>query len=200
MKASRLRLISTVLLVSVAMPALAQEATRKEFKEYCQLNEGRWIGDVTWVADWPGFGKKGDKVTAYFEAVIAEDGNAMTMRFLGGEGSGTGICYFDAGAKEIKFVWVHSSGTVTHSNAYRKDGQWIEAGAGYLADGSKTTFTSALAMSDGGNTMTVTGSGTVGDKRTDQQHDVWRRGEQAFQKIGHKSGSWRRFPRRPGRR
>ena len=27
--------------------------------------ERRWIGEVVWVADWPGFGKKGDKFTGY---------------------------------------------------------------------------------------------------------------------------------------
>ena len=64
---------------------------------------------------------------------------------------------------------------VTHNNAYKRDSQWVETGAGYLADGTKTTFTSTLAMSDDGNTMTATGTGSVGDKKTDDQHDVWRR-------------------------
>ena len=39
------------------------QSTRADFKEFCKAMEGRWIGEVVWVADWPGFGKKGDKVT-----------------------------------------------------------------------------------------------------------------------------------------
>ncbi|MGI6414813.1 MAG: hypothetical protein ACOX1P_04025 [Thermoguttaceae bacterium] len=168
-------LASTLLLFVMAVPAFGQKATKKEFQEYCKLNQGRWIGDVTWVADWPGFGTKGEKVTGYFVAEMAEDGNAMAIRFFGGNGSATGLCYYDAGAKEIKFVWVHSSGFVTHNNAYKKDGKWIEAGTGTLPDGTKTAAISTLTMSDGGKTMTATGSGTVGGEKTDDQHDVWRR-------------------------
>jgi hypothetical protein len=44
-----------------------QTTSRREFKEFCRLMEGRWGGDVIWVANWPGFGKRGDKVTAYAE-------------------------------------------------------------------------------------------------------------------------------------
>jgi hypothetical protein len=39
------------------------QSTRADFKELCKVIEGRWIGEVVWVADWPGFGKKGDKFT-----------------------------------------------------------------------------------------------------------------------------------------
>ena len=41
------------------------QSTRADFKELCKAIEGRWIGEMVWVADWPGFGKKGDKFTGY---------------------------------------------------------------------------------------------------------------------------------------
>lgn len=39
------------------------QSTRADFKELCKVMEGRWIGEAVWVADWPGFGKKGGKFT-----------------------------------------------------------------------------------------------------------------------------------------
>jgi hypothetical protein len=38
---------------------------RQDFDEFCRAFEGRWVGEVTWVADWEAFGKRGDKVEAY---------------------------------------------------------------------------------------------------------------------------------------
>ena len=168
-------LITGLLLVAFASPVFAQQASREDFKQYCQMWEGRWVGDVTWVTDWPGFGKKGDKVTAYFEAKMVEDGNLMTTRFFGGAGSGTGIILYDASAKQIKLMWATSSGSMSQGVAFKKNGQWVEKGSGSLADGTKTEHTSMLAISEEGKTHTWTGSGSVGDEKTDDQHDVWQR-------------------------
>ena len=35
------------------------QSTQADFNEFCQVMQGRWIVDVIWIADWPGFGKKG---------------------------------------------------------------------------------------------------------------------------------------------
>lgn len=32
-------------------------STREAFNDYCDAMVGRWVGEVTWVADWPGAGK-----------------------------------------------------------------------------------------------------------------------------------------------
>jgi hypothetical protein len=94
----RLQALATALLVSfLASLSAAQETTREDFKKYCELSKGRWLGEVTWVADFPGFGKKGEKVTAYAENSIVEDGNAMMARFQGGQGSGTELIVYDGG-------------------------------------------------------------------------------------------------------
>jgi hypothetical protein len=166
---------STVHAKRGAAPECAEQCSREDFKEYCQMRQGRWVGDVTWVTNWPGFGKKGDKVTAYFEAKMVEDGNLMTTRFFGGAGSGTGITLYDAGAKQIKTMWATSSGSMSQVVAFKKNGQWFEKGSGSLADGTKTEFTSMLTISEEGKTHTWTGGGTVGDEKTDDQRDVWRR-------------------------
>ena len=93
----------------------------------------------------------------------------------GGAGSGTGLYYYDAGAKQIKFLWVNSSGECSRGILYKEDGHWLEKGTGSLADGTKTTQVSPLTITDDGKTHTYTGTGTVGDKKTDDRHDIWRR-------------------------
>ncbi len=99
-------------------------STRDEYREFCKAIQGRWVGDVTWVADWPGFGRRGDKVTAYWDSHATEDGNVLIGKFLGGHGSETSIIYFDASTSQIQWTMVSSRGAVTHSIVYRKDGKW----------------------------------------------------------------------------
>jgi hypothetical protein len=154
---------------------VAMGSTREDFQAYCKAMEGRWVGEVTWVADWEGFGKKGDTVTAYGENTITEDGHALMMKFYGGNGSGSGIATFDAGAKQIKYLWVSSSGHVTHGIVSKQGDKWIDKGRGSTFDGAITTFTTTVTITDDGNTQTVTGSGTLGDEKVDDQRDVWRR-------------------------
>lgn len=168
-------LFTGLLLIALAAPAFTQEASREDFREYCRLLQGRWVGDVTWVADWPGFGKKGEKVTAYGENKIVEDGNVMIQRFFGGAGSGTGVYAYDANAKQIRLMWADSAGAMSQGIAFKKDGKWFEKASGSLANGTKTQGVSMLTITDNGNTFTWTGSGTVGDEKTADQRDVWRR-------------------------
>ena len=86
----RSTLVATVLIVVLcALPALAQQSTREDFKEFTKAVSGRWIGEITWVTDWPGLGKRGDKATGYSEIKMTEDGNAIIGRQLAGSGSAT---------------------------------------------------------------------------------------------------------------
>ena len=133
------------------------------------------MGDVTWVADWPGLGKKGEKVTAYSENTVTEDGNAMVTKFYGGNGSGTGLIAFDALAKQIKWMWVSSGGYVGQSTLQKVNGKWVEKGVGSTPDGTKNEWTSTVTIADNGNTHTWTGTGTLGGEKVADQHDVWRR-------------------------
>ena len=104
---------AAVMTVSLfAFEVIGQESSRADFKEHCDAFVGRWVGDVTWVADWPGLGKRGEKVTAYIEARYIEDGQAMLLKFFGGNGSATLLTVYDAGANQIKSTWVGSGGAV----------------------------------------------------------------------------------------
>jgi hypothetical protein len=173
----RTRLIVAIVFVAVSvLPAMAQQATRADFNDYAKAAVGRWVGQMTWVADWPGQGKKGEKVTAYVEYRLSEDGNALITKFFGGSGSSSSIIVYDAGAKQIKEVSVDSGGTVT-LNTYSKvnSTKWAQTSTGSLADGTKYEGKYEANITDNGNTWNWSGTTIIGGKKQDDLHDVWRR-------------------------
>jgi hypothetical protein len=173
-RARSLALVVAITLVG-ATTCSAQQATKEEFVEYSRMLEGRWIAEVTWVADWPGLGKKGEKVTAYTENTIAVEGNALIGIFYGGAGTGRILTTYDAGAKQIQGLVVTSGGTVWHFVVNKENGKWVMSSTGSNADGSKLEGKSTLTISDDGNTNTWTGSTIIGGKKVDEQRDVYRR-------------------------
>jgi hypothetical protein len=154
-------LMMALLGTSFASEALGQQSSRNDFREHCQAFQGRWVGEVTLVADIPGVGKRGEKVTAYSEIRVAEDGNALIGKWYGGNGSATFLAVYDAGAKQIKAMEVTTEGEVGHIIFYKKDKKWIEERTGSKSNGTPTKYTNTVTITDNGNTHTWTGSGTV---------------------------------------
>lgn len=159
------------MLLSTSTYADDNHASLEDFKELADMFKGRWIGEVTWVTDWPGLGKKGDKVTCYLDVSSTADGNALVGHFYGGSGSSTILWMYDAGAKQIKATMVDSGGTTDSITYHKKDGKWIEAGQGSLANGTKTKYQSTLAFD--GKTLVAKGGGTVGGEPMNERHDIW---------------------------
>ena len=151
------------------------QSTRADFNEFCQIMEGRWLGDVIWVTDWEGFGKKGDKVSAYQEWKIGEDGHVLLGRFYGGPGSGTILVQYDAGARQIQSRAIFSGGNVFNEVIYKQDGNWHYEIAGSMVDGKKITGSTIRHLSDGGKTHRWTGTIMIDGKPLDPLRDVWRR-------------------------
>ena len=158
-----------------ARSVVGQETTSEDFKKWCSQHQGRWICDVTWVADWPGGGKKGDKVTGYWRGHVAEDGNVMVTNFLGGSGSDIGLVYYDAAAKRIQATHVSSGGTVFQTTIWPDGDKWREAVDVTLADGTKGKFDRTFVYADSGRTLTIHINGKLGDEVITDQKDVARR-------------------------
>ena len=110
--------IALLMAISVS-PAFSQTSTPADFEDFCQVVVGRWIGDQTWIADLPGFGNRGDKVTAYWDGQLAADGKAIVFEFYGGQGIKIGTRFYDPGTKQIRQVGVTSSGS-----AFLLQGRW----------------------------------------------------------------------------
>ena len=150
-------------------------ATRQDFEEFCKLQSGRWVCDITWASDWTGFGKKGDKVTAYAQWTLGQDGNALVGQFYGGNGSDTRLVSYDAGAKQIRGRLVDSAGYMEDAVIYKQGDHWIIMGVGSEADGAKLEFHITLRFSDHNNTSTYEGTVRKGNEVINIPGDVWRR-------------------------
>ncbi|MCP4192696.1 MAG: hypothetical protein P8N76_17735 [Pirellulaceae bacterium] len=150
------------------------QSTRGDFQEYCKTMKGRWIGEVVWVTDWPGFGKKGDKVTGYSDFRTSQNGNVMHGRFNAGRGSGVGMYHYDAGKKQIQGRWISSGGNVWNQVIYKKNGQWHEAETGSTVDGKPIKQSSIRHISDNGKTHRRSGTVQVDGKTVDPLQDTWR--------------------------
>ena len=171
-----MKLVSSLLLALLtALPAFAQQATREDFKEFCQLMAGRWIGENPLEADWPGIGKRGEKLASYYEGTVADDGHVLFGRFYQGPGSGMEVAVYDAAAKQIRVSGGDSGGTTWLFTLYKKDGKWTSKGINTLADGTKYEGLYTLTVSDNGRTNRWTGTTKVPGKESDAVNNVYRR-------------------------
>lgn len=165
-----------ILLIAIsATPALAQTATRAEFEELCEIDAGRWIGDITWVSDSPEFGERGEKAIGHWEARMDIDGKVLVAKFHGGKGVSRGMRFYDPGRRQIRHVSVNSAGRVTDRIFWKEDGQWRTRSTATEPDGKKVVTDLRLVMSDGGEAHSWQGTETIDGKETDKLKDVWRR-------------------------
>ena len=163
--------------VCVAVAAVIMSATleKSPLEEYGDALVGRWVGDITLVADWPGIGKKGEKMVGYESVQWIMDGHALESDFRVGDGAGKVITVWDPVAKVLR-AFGTSAGTGSWTSTIRKDGDaWVDESAGWLEDGTKTKGTSRMVLSADGDTRTQTGSGYDGDAEHLPLHDVFRR-------------------------
>jgi hypothetical protein len=139
--------------------------TREDFEEFCRLCQGRWVCDITWAADWPGIGKKGDTVTAYLQHTLSEDGNALVSKFIGGQGSETGIWTYDVSDRLIKSMVISSGGSVKYLKIRKSGEAWSFPEIGIEPDGTKVHSNAVLSFHDNGKTAIGIGSGMRGEEK-----------------------------------
>lgn len=168
-------LIAGLVLIVGARVGVAQQVSEDDFKAYQSTMEGRWVGEITWIADWPGLGKKGDKVTGYSSIRAVVDGHALVGQFYGGNGTGRWMTVYDAAAKQIRELGSDSGGTMWNCLISWQDRHWTSHCTGSLADGTKTEGDWTLNVSDDGDTHRWTGSVSVGGEASDPLQDVWTR-------------------------
>ena len=151
------------------------QSSREDFEEFCRVMEGRWIGDVIWITDWPGFGKKGDKVIAYQEWRVVEGGKGLLGRFYGGPGSGSTLVRYDVRTRQIRDRSVSSGGSVWNHLIYKKDGKWHYKTSGSTGEGKKITGSSIRHISDDGKTHRWLGTWEIDGNKLDPLRHVFRR-------------------------
>ena len=135
------------------------------------MHEGRWVGDVVWVADWPGFGKKGDKVKCYVEIKSSRMATHFSQ-VLRRNGSRLGSRSTMPPRKIVETscqLWWNNLGT---SVIYKDDGNWVGS-RGQQPRWSKVKSKDFMTISDNGNKHSLSGSTTIGGKPADELQDVW---------------------------
>jgi hypothetical protein len=169
-------MVSVASVVLVASMALGQaESPATPLQEFGDLIVGRWIGDVTLIADWPGIGKKGEKVIGHWSARWIADKRGLEDEGYGGQGTNKSIYYWDPALKKIKQYNIDSGGTTAEWAIWKKDGRWVFKGGGCLADGTKYEGDGAFIVKDAGNTLALEGTFTMNGKKMLDLHDVYKR-------------------------
>lgn len=171
----RTSLIIALLAFLTVSSGNAQQSTLSDFEAYRDALVGRWIGEVTWIADWPGVGKKGEKATGHVENWPEADGRVLLHSFYGGSGTERSIVVFDAGKGQIREMGSDSGGSTWECVIARQGEQWTSRCSGSLADGTPTEGENTLTISDDGNTHRWRGRNAVGGVETDPLQDIWRR-------------------------
>ncbi len=157
---------------------IGHTSTREEFEEFGNLLAGRWMGDITLIADWPGEVKKqGDKITAYATYQWIADGSGIEWSDVGGMGTSKTLIAYDAAAKTIRSFNLDAGGGTWQSTIWKKsdtDWGWIVAN-GSLNDGRKLTGQGSWLIEDKGNQHIIQGAVQLDGEELPKLHDVYTR-------------------------
>jgi len=146
--------------------------TREDFEEFCRVHQGRWVGEVKWATDWPGFGKKGDIVTGYRQVTISQDGNGLVIQGFRGKGSSTVIFSYDADGQIIRGMTISSGGSMAYITCRKGNGEWVWKGREVESDGTIIEIVGTSKFTENGRTWIQKGGGMRG-KEEIEFADVW---------------------------
>ncbi len=170
-------LTTFVTALAVALGAGDTTATREEFQEWGNQIEGRWIGDVKLIADWPGLNRKqGEEVVAYSTTKWIVDGRALVGESMTGDGTSQTLHFWDPTTKQIRMRMVSSGGETWEAVIWRKDAAaWNWQLEGSLLDGTKEHGSGEIVFENGGSTYVVSGTSYLGDQELPPLKDTYRR-------------------------
>ncbi len=173
-------LFCLTLIATPAFPAdneqtTSMQSTPEDFEEFSQVMQGRWISEIIWINDWPGFGERGDSVTGYAEYQISEGGKVIIGRYYAGPGSATDLIYYDVGKKQILEHQVSSGGNVWVNVIYKENGEWNYKITGSTGGGKAITGSAIRYISDQGQTHRWIGEMFIDGEELDPLRDSFRR-------------------------
>ena len=176
----RTTIIVLLFVGQAALPATTRQTGKgatpaaNPLMEYGDAVIGRWLADVTWATDYPGVGKKGEKVSGYAVYRWTADGMGIEEEFVAGKVSGRSLAVWDAGAKQIRMFGVNSGGNYSQGTISKQGAKFVGAEAGSLSDGRKVEYKWEITFEDGGNTLISAGA-TIINGVSNPYRDVFRR-------------------------
>ena len=155
-----------------------ETSTPEELRQLGDLAVGRWVGDIKFIADWPGQDLgKGERVVGYLQYEWVADKKAFRGTGSAGNGSNTGVFVWDPVSKQIKLLDVDTSGGVLEAVLWKKSDRvygWRMTGGG-LADGRAHSGTGEWVFSEDGKTMTLQGQTMLDGIKNDPLKDVYKK-------------------------
>ena len=151
------------------------QSSLEEFMEFSEAMQGRWMSEIIWITDWPGFGRKGDTVTGYAEWQVGLDGKVVDGRQYVGPGSGRSLIYYNEYTKQITEHVVTSGGNIWVHYIYKNNGEWNYKITGSTGDGKEVTGSAIRYISDGGQTHRWVGEMFIDGEDLDPLRDTFRR-------------------------
>lgn len=143
-------------------------------QEFGEMVVGRWVGKLTMLVDWPGFGKKGDTVTGQVTFQWTADRRGLEGADFLGSGTNRALYFWDPVAKKIRHMQIDSGGTTWEGWIWKEDGHWISKGTGSHADGTKYEGKMAILIRDG-NQLVYKGTIAVAGGNAEAFEDVYTR-------------------------
>ena len=161
--------------VETEAQAETMQSSLDEFYEFGEVIQGRWVSEIIWINDWPGYGKRGDTDTGYAEYQISHNRRVVTGREYAGPGSDRSLLYYDASKQQIVQQVLSSGGNLFTHLIYKKDGEWNYKIMGSTGEGQEITGSAIRYISDQGQTHRWIGEMFIDGERLDPLRDTYRR-------------------------
>ena len=168
-------LITTTVFSADNQQPASMQSSLEEFKEFSEAMQGRWMSEIIWITDWPGYGKKGDTALGYAEWAIGLDGKVVDGRDYAGPGSSRSFIYYDEYKKQITEHVVSSGGNVWIHYIYKNNGEWNYKITGSTGNGKEITGSAIRYISDQGKTHRWIGEMFIDGEDLDPLRDTYRR-------------------------
>jgi len=127
-------------------------------KDIGDLIVGKWTGEGTYSADYPGVGKKGEKFTSTSTCRWTAGQAAITCEGRENTSTWTSLYWWDSGSKEIKVIGVNPGGNFDVGTIAKQGAKLVWASAGSFADGRRVEYKYEVTFQDNGNTRVETGA------------------------------------------
>jgi hypothetical protein len=173
----RIPIVLALLVLLMGVCAWSQTSPQKAGNPLNELGDllvGRWMGEVTLAYDYPGIGKKGEKISEYDVNTWIADKTAIELEWFAGKTTGKGLIAWDAASKEIKGFSTDSSGRFGQFTFTKQGGKWVYSGTGSFVDGRKSDSKGSLTFLDNNNTYIEEGTIIVGNEKNNYR-DTYKR-------------------------
>lgn len=165
---------TAIIALSLVGSAFGQTKTPTPLKEIGDVLVGRWTSEVVWAVDYPGLGKKGEKVMGYETMNWIIDGQALEGNWITGKTIGKFIIWWDASREQIKVLSLDSSGRTSEGTITKKGRTFIGKASGSFNDGRKVSYEWKTSLQDNGNTRIESGATILNGVRNEFR-DVFKR-------------------------